>query len=60
MQIAPLTMNPALDVTTDTPALIAGHKLGCAPPREEAILVSLWARGDLLVTQRLSHPLYRV
>lgn len=36
MQIATLTMNPALDVTTDTPALIAGHKLRCAPPSEEA------------------------
>lgn len=36
MQIATLTMNPALDVITDTPALIAGHKLRCAPPSEEA------------------------
>jgi 6-phosphofructokinase 2 len=31
-----LTLNPALDATTDVPALIAGRKLRCGPVRREA------------------------
>lgn len=34
--IATLTMNPALDITIQTDALIAGHKLRCPSPRENA------------------------
>lgn len=32
MPIATLTMNPALDITTETPELVSGHKLRCGTP----------------------------